>query len=164
MSNWHHAPAHKVVEAGTYILTAGTYEKQMLFLGRERLQLLQDLIFQFADSAGWQLQAWAVFANHYHIVGMSPPTGLNLKRFTGAIHGKSAIELNKLDGAAGRQVWHETWDTRITYQASFLSRLAYVHNNPVKHGLTNNAEQYPYCSASWFAANSTSAFIKKSCP
>jgi putative transposase len=38
--------------------------------------------------------------------------------------------------------------------------LKYVHQNPVKHGLVSVANQYPWCSASWFETNARSGFVK----
>lgn len=43
------------------------------------------------------------------------------------------------------------------YQKSYLARLSYVHRNAVKHGLVRTPEAYKWCSAGWFAENSTRA-------
>src|SRR6185295_13265442 len=40
-----------------------------------------------------------------------------------------------IDNATGRQVWYNFWDTKLTFENSYLARLNYVHQNPVKHGL-----------------------------
>jgi putative transposase len=160
MTRWPHSPSHVVDHPGMYILTAATYHKAPLFAGDERLDLLHDILLEELEKAGWQLQAWAVFANHYHFVGHSPESGLGLKMLTRAIHGRSAIELNKLDGTPGRMVWYRSWDTRISFERSYLARLAYVHNNPVKHGLVENAEDYPWCSARWFATQAERPFYE----
>jgi putative transposase len=160
MTRWPHSPSHTVDHPGTYILTASTYHKALLFSGEQRLDLLHDILLQELEKAGWQLQAWAVFANHYHFVGLSPESGLGLKQLTRAIHGRSAIELNKLDGTPGRMVWYRAWDTRLSYERSYLTRLAYVHNNPVRHGLVQDAQEYPWCSARWFADRADRPFYK----
>ena len=60
----------------------------------------------------------------------------------------------------GRQVWHNFWETRLTYQKSYLARLNYVHQNPVKHGLVPVANQYPWCSAAWFERTASPAMVK----
>jgi putative transposase len=147
MSKWPHAPSHEVDHPGAYILTAGTYHKAPLFQGKERLDLLEKILLDTLLELEWQVQAWAVFPNHYHFVGLSPQTGLGLKELTKRIHARSAVELNRMDDALGRMVWYRCWDTRITFERSYLARLAYVHNNPVKHGLVVRAEDYPWCSA-----------------
>jgi putative transposase len=68
--------------------------------------------------------------------------------------------LNKLDEAKGREVWYNFWETKLTYDRSYLARLSYVHQNPVKHGLVAVANQYQWCSASWFERHASPAFIK----
>ncbi len=76
------------------------------------------------------------------------------------LHTKTAIELNKLDEATGREVWYNFWDTKLTHQRSYLARLNYVHQNPVKHGLVGLANQYDWCSAAWCERVASSATVK----
>ncbi len=60
----------------------------------------------------------------------------------------------------GRQVWYNFWETRLTYEKSYLTRLNYTHQNAVKHKLVGFANQYPWCSAAWFERTATPAQIK----
>ncbi|NQT51651.1 hypothetical protein HQ576_06365, partial [bacterium] len=78
----------------------------------------------------------------------------------GKLHMTTARWLNEKDGTPGRQVWFQFWDKQLTYQRSYLARLNYVHQNPVKHGIVPAAEEYPYCSAAWFARTASPAFQK----
>jgi putative transposase len=73
MSDWPHSPVHRLSEAGAYMVTCGTYLKQPWFRGTERLHFLCDALLRLAAEYEWNLQAWAVFANHYHFVALSPP-------------------------------------------------------------------------------------------
>ena len=50
------------------------------------------------------------------------------------------------------------FDSHITFTNSYLPRLKYVHHNPVHHGILACAENYPWCSASWFARTARPAF------
>lgn len=84
----------------------------------------------------------------------------NLPRMLGLLHEKTAKWINALDDAAGREVWHNFWDTRLTYEKSYLARLNYVHQNPVKHGLVAVANQYPWCSAGWFERTARPVHVK----
>ena len=81
-----------------------------------------------------------------------------LKELVGKLHGSSSRGLNLLDNTPGRKVWHEYRDTRITYRKSYLSRLNYVNQNPVKHGAVLRAEEYRWCSAGWYQAKADDAF------
>ena len=65
-----------------------------------------------------------------------------------------------MDGSPGQKVWHDYRETRLTYKKSYLARLNYVHQNPVKHGLVHVASQYPWCSAGWFEQNATASQVR----
>jgi putative transposase len=160
---WPHAPEHRLSVRGTYFVSASTYLQQHHFRGKARLSVLHRGLLKVAAAGGWQLEAWAVFSNHYHFVGHSPAredTAENLSRMLGLLHEKTAKWIKRLDSAPARRVWHNYRETRLTYEKSYLARLNYVHQNPVKHGLVPVASQYPWCSARWFERTATPAQIK----
>jgi putative transposase len=160
---WPHAPTHELCEGGTYFLTAGTYQKAHHFRGKDRLRVLHRGLLTVARDFGWQLEAWAVFSNHYHFIAHSPPQAAdasNLSDMLSLLHVKTSGWINKLDRAPGRQVWFNFRETRLTFQKSYLARLNYVHRNPVKHGLVPVACQYPWCSAAWFERTASTAQVK----
>jgi putative transposase len=160
MSSRPHAPSRLVNHPGAYMITGSTLRKQKLFDTPEKLSLLESVLLDTLAEKGWSVQAWAVFANHYHFVGFSPDTGLDLKDLSGTIHGNSARELNRIDDMIGRTVWYRCWDTRISIETSYMARLAYVHTNAVKHGLVQEARMYPWCSADWFHIHGHLPFVK----
>jgi putative transposase len=160
---WPHAPLHQLSKRGTYFVTTGTYLKAHHFRGAERLQVLHRGLLRVGQDFNWQLEAWAVFSNHYHFVAHSPAgveNAASLSQMLAVLHTKTARWLNRLDNTPNRQVWHNYWDTRLTYQQSYLARLNYVHQNPVKHGLVPVANQYPWCSAAWFERTSSAAQVR----
>jgi putative transposase len=142
------------------MVTSGTYHKEHLFTGPDRLDLLQSSLFRLAAHYQWHLEAWAVFPNHYHFVAQSPANTESLRRFIRHLHGDTAREVNRLDNSTGRQVWHDYWDTHLTFERSYFARLNYVHQNPVHHGVMPVANQYRWCSASWFERETPPARVK----
>lgn len=160
---WPHAPTHMLAATGTYFVTVGTYLKLHLFRGQDRLAVLHRGLLRVARDFGWSLEAWAIFSNHYHFVGHSPNDdrgAVSLSRMLGLLHEKTAKWINRLDAAPGRKVWHNFRETQLTYQKSYMARLNYVHQNPVKHGLVAVPSQYPWCSAAWFEQTATPAQVK----
>jgi putative transposase len=157
---WHHSPSHLFVPGSTYMVTAGTSGKHDLFDAPARLDLLLSALFEQAERFGWRLQAWAAMRNHYHFVATAPEDAATLKSMIGALHSKTAIAINKLDGTPGRKVWFQYWDSCVTYEKSYLARLHYVHQNPVKHGIVTDAEAYRWCSMGWFIREAESGFRK----
>ncbi len=162
-TSWPHAPEHRLCVRGTYFVTASTYLHAHHFAGKTRLEVLHRGLLKVAADFGWQLEAWAVFSNHYHFVGHSPmdaDTAENLSRMLGLLHKKTAKWVNKLDSAPAGKVWHNYRETRLTYEKSYLARLNYTHQNPVKHGLVPMVNLYPWCSARWFERTATPSQIK----
>jgi putative transposase len=158
--HWPHAPFHRLDEHGTYFNTKGTLHKEHRFAGPERLDLLESALLRILKEAGWRLEAWAVFSNHYHFVAHSQPGAQNLRAVLRCLHGETAGEVNRLDGTPGRTVWHNFWETKLTFEKSYLARLNYVHQNAVKHGLVPLANQYRWCSAAWFERTATRAQVR----
>ena len=92
-TSWPHAPLHELSARGTYFLTAGTYLKEHHFKGSTRLEVLHRGLLQVARDFDWQLEAWAVFSNHYHFVAHSPREdngAESLSQMLGLLHEKTA--------------------------------------------------------------------------
>jgi putative transposase len=154
-------PASSTLFARHLHRTAGTYQKAHHFCHHDRLSVLHRGLLSVASDFGWRLEAWAVFSNHYHFVGHSPDEGAdNLARMLGFLHERTAKWVNSLDDSSGREVWHNFWETKLTHKNSYLARLNYVHQNPVRHGLVYTANQYPWCSAGWFERTARPAQVK----
>ena len=160
LTDWPHAPLHRFDESGTFMVTGGTYRKEHFFDNDRNLDLVRDTLFDVAEEFGWQLQAWAVLSNHYHFVAVSPEDATTLRPLVGKLHMLTAKELNRIDCTPGRQVWYQYWDSRITYEQSYLARLRYVHTNPVHHGVVQDAAAYEWCSAAWFEREAERAFAE----
>ena len=160
---WPHAPLHRLGQQGVYFVTAGTYLKLHHFKTARRLEVLHRGLLKVTAKFDWQLEAWAVFSNHYHFVAHSPQdkeTAASLSDMLGILHEKTAKWVNKLDNAPGRKVWHNFRETRLSFEKSYLARLNYTHQNAVKHKLVPVANQYPWCSAAWFERVATATQIK----
>ena len=141
------------------MVTGGTYRKAHHFAGRQRIEVLHRGLLSVAAEFGWNLEAWAVFSNHYHFVGHSPADPQTLSKMLGKLHGLTAGWVNRMDGKAGRKIWHNFRETRLTHEKSYLARLHYVHSNAVKHGLVLTPSAYPWCSAGWFEKTASSAQV-----
>ena len=158
MNDWPHGPPHRLTEQGAYMVTCGTHEKAHLLNTAARLNMLRSLFFDCLAEAGWVLHAWALLSNHDHFIASSPADPNSLRRALSKLHTLSARELNREDDRPGRKIWFQYFDTHITFPNSYLPRLKYVHQNPVHHGISRWAEQYPWCSAAWFARSARPAF------
>jgi len=158
---WPHAPVHKLDENAVYFVTAGTLHKQKVFYDQPRLDLLLlRRLLELANKYQWQLEAWAIFANHYHLVARGFPNSANLGRFLSHLPSDTARELNRLERKEGRKVWYNFRDTKLTFEKSYLARCHYVHQNAVRHRLVPVANQYPWCSAAGFERVASPAMVQ----
>jgi putative transposase len=117
MPDWPHGPRHRLPERGAYMVTACTYKKLPIFNSRTKLDLLQTRLTEVASGGGAELQAWAVFPNHYHFVAcfrIAP----SLHKLIRELHSTTARAVNQIDRAPKRKVWFQYWETLITYQRS----------------------------------------------
>lgn len=157
--DWPHAPIHRLDSAGVFMVTGATLHKQHFFHTERHLTLLEGELLSLAKRYEWLLEAWAVFVNHYHFIARSYPSSAPLDQFIKQVHSKSARQLNQWD-SEGREIWYNFWDTKLTFERSYPTRLNYVHQNPVKHGIVNVANQYAWPSARWFERTASPASIK----
>jgi len=140
-----HNPPHLFLDRTSYFITGGTHKKQAFWLDDDRKHILLDTIKVWFNKYNWDTEVWAIFNNHYHILGYCN-RGAVLSSLIRKIHGRSATLLNKLDGCQGRQVWWNYWDRCIRSEKDFWAYLYYILWNPVKHRLVSHPEQYKWPS------------------
>lgn len=158
--DWPHAPIHRLGSDGIHMVTGATLYKQRFFSTAAKLTFLENEILSLSKQYCWQLEAWAVFQNHYHLIARGQPEAERLDVYLNHVHSNSARFLNEHDDRVSRPIWYNFWETRLTYERSYLARLNYVHQNPVKHGLVFLANQYQWCSAAWFERTASPAAVK----
>jgi len=96
----------------------------------------------------WQILAWVILDNHYHIMLEAPEEAGTLVNLIRDLHRIKGLWIKRKISIAKevKKVWYNYWDTCITYERSFLARFNYVHHNLVKHGYVKDASQYPFGS------------------
>jgi putative transposase len=159
MFDWPHAPTHRFGDANTFFITGATYLKQHFYRDSSALDELQRIFFVEAQEHGCALQAWSLLANHYHLV-VRCDDGERVRKMLNRVHTEASIVLNARDSMNGRRVWFQYWDKTLTFEASWLTRLRYTHENAVHHGLVPDARRYKWCSAAWFENTASKTFVE----
>lgn len=154
----------------TFIVTGATEFKEFYFNDEVKLDVLQAGMIKYALQNHWRLQAWAFFANHYHFIaqyhGDSSPSETEnentLHSLVEDVHSKSSEWLKSQNPALEhKKIWFKFWPYRLTYPNSYIARLKYIHENPVKHGEVTDARKYKWCSADWFHSNASQSQVEK---
>ncbi len=100
----------------------------------------------YGDGERYRLIAWCVMPNHVHVLIETfnhwpiPTVVQGWKSFT-------AKAINRHLGNSGKLWQEDYYDRYIRDDAHLAAIIAYIHNNPVKAGLTTTAEDWPYSSA-----------------
>jgi REP element-mobilizing transposase RayT len=94
----------------------------------------------------YQLFAWVVMSNHVHVL-LRP--NKKLADVTRAIKKTSAKEANLILGRTGKPFWQdESYDHWVRDAREFDRIAAYIEWNPVRAGLVEQVEDWPWSSAS----------------
>ena len=105
--------------------------------------LAEALLFYHKRNA-YVLLAYCIMPNHVHLVVMLPDEAPPLARTLQQLKSFAARHINKLRDTEGR-IWQpESYDHRIRNPRELQNVLAYVLNNPVKAGLVEEWQQWPY--------------------
>lgn len=140
-----HHPPHIYLDDTWYMITGTIYQKRHLLQPEGYKEIVRDQLRTLVGEFDFRLAAWVILDNHYHLLVRSR-AGASLSRFFGRLHGRTSFDLNGLDSARGRQVWHNYWDTCIRGEADYWTRFNYVHYNPIKHGYVLQSEDWPFSS------------------
>ena len=76
------------------MVTGATLHKDHFFKTPQKLTLLEGELLSLAKKYNWQLEAWAVFVNHYHLVARSDSDAASLRVYLQHLHSNTSRKLN----------------------------------------------------------------------
>ncbi len=100
------------------------------------------------DHFGWAIEDWVLLDNHYHIMADAPENAESLSSVINNFHKFSSIWIKKhiFQSDLIDKLWHNYWDTCITYERSYFARINYIWFNPVKHEYVSDAALWKFGS------------------
>lgn len=108
-------------------------------------ELVEDALLYFDDER-YRMLAWIVMPNHVHTV-FEPAEGNSLGEIVDSWKGHTASEGNAILKRKGSFWAKDYFDRYIRDVEHFRSAVRYVHGNPVKAGLVDEAESFRWSSA-----------------
>ena len=100
------------------------------------------------DGQRYRLREWCVMPNHVHVL-LKQFKGFPLGDVVRRWKGTTAREANAILGRRGPFWMREYHDRRIRDGKHMNRARAYIRNNPVKAGLCERPEDWPWSSVSW---------------
>lgn len=138
-------PYRGTTTAATYFVTAGTSFKQNLLQSDGMAELFCGTLFHYRDAHKFQLHAFVVMPNHFHLI-LTVPEGTTLERAMQFIKGGFSHQAGKLLGVR-HAIWQKSFvDRRVRDGAELEKYTTYIHQNPVKARLVDTAGEYRYSS------------------
>jgi REP element-mobilizing transposase RayT len=131
------------------LVTTNTHARLPLFRDATLATVvLQNLEF-YRERLDFSLNAFVVMPDHLHLLLIPRETWLSdIMRSLKSFSAKQIIDAVGTQGPIWQSRFH---DRAIRSEDQFLAAIEYIHQNPVRAGLSSSAEQYPYSSASAYA-------------
>ena len=129
---------------GTYFFTVVTHDRKPILCTDDSQQALGQAIRRVQKRHPFNMVAWVIMPDHLHCVWELPDGDSDFSARWRLI--KTHFTTNmKLHGED--RIWQPRfWEQCIRDQDDFNRHVNYIHFNPVKHGLVENAGDWPYSS------------------
>ncbi|PJJ59078.1 REP-associated tyrosine transposase [Hymenobacter chitinivorans] len=115
-----------------------------IWLQEPRIADLVGASLRHFHGKAYQLICYCIMPNHVHLVVSFPDEAPPLAKTIQRIKGYTALQANQLLNRRGQFWQRETYDHIIRSSEEMQRVIAYTINNPVKAGLVDNWEQWPY--------------------
>lgn len=103
---------------------------------------------QYWEGRKWTVYAAVVMPDHVHVLARpffrEEGSAIDLGEILQSVKGFSAWKINRQRGAQGPLWQDERYDRIVRDEAEFLEKWNYIRNNPVKAGLVESPEDYPW--------------------
>ncbi|MDN5871188.1 MAG: transposase [Nitrococcus sp.] len=106
-------------------------------------QIVQTALLHF-DGSRYRLLAWCVMPNHVHVLLELAETDYSLSAIVHSWKSYTVRKINKELDRAGTLWMPDYFDRYIRDQAHLDACINYIRHNPVKAGLVDAAEEWPY--------------------
>ena len=127
-----------------YFVTSTTRDNIPIFFNDENTKLLCNCIYNFRNQGRYLLLGFVIMSTHFHAL-LVPQNGYNISQVMHSIkRSSSRLLVNKNQG----KIWQISfYEHVIRNTKQFYEKLDYIHNNPVKAGIVDRAEDYIFSSA-----------------
>ena len=128
-----------------HVIQRGNNREQVFFDEKDRNQYLS-LLKKYSVKWKSPIMAYCLMSNHVHLL-TKPESEESLFKMMQGLTLCYTQYINRTHGRTGR-LWESRYHSCIVDQEKYLWAVArYIEQNPIRAGLVNRAEDYPYSSA-----------------
>jgi putative transposase len=136
----------RVVVAGyPHHITQRGNRRQETFFCDEDYQVYQQLMAEWCRRCGVAIWAYCLMPNHVHLI-VVPQSEDDLRRAIGEAHRRYTRHINFRENWRGH-LWQGRFASYVMDEQYLLAAVRYVELNPLRAGLTPDAQAYPWSSA-----------------
>jgi putative transposase len=128
---------HHITQRGNY--------RQTVFAEEGDFARYVELLAGFAPKYGLEIWAYCLMPNHVHFVGV-PGRQESLARTFNTVHMLYAQYFNRKQKATGH-LWQGRFFSCVLDERHLYAAVRYVEMNPVRAGIAQVPQDYPWCSA-----------------
>jgi putative transposase len=134
-----------------FFITTSTYQHLPFPNQPKSLKIIEGILFDTVKDKGMTLHAYVIMPTHIHLISGSPKGGPGLSVFMHSLKGR----IREVLQGKGK-FWQDRFDDlAIVSENQFRIKLNYVHQNPVRAGLVDLPEDWPFsCYLDWINQNS----------
>jgi putative transposase len=130
--------------ARTFFATTRTSQGRPLLQSERNATLMIDVLRSYVAAGKFRLHDFVVMPDHLHPL-MTVGGAMSIEKAMQFIKGGFSYRLRKEYGYLG-EVWQRGFsEVRAEDRVSFLQHRDYIAANPVKAGLVDSPEAFPYC-------------------
>ena len=137
-------PGNILSSARTFFATTKTSQGRALLQSERNATLMIDVLRSYVAARKFRLHDFVVMPDHLHLL-VTVGDGMTVERAMQLVKGGFSYRLKKECGHWG-EVWQRGFsETRVECRQSFIKHREYIAANPVKAGLVERPEEFPYC-------------------
>jgi putative transposase len=130
-----------------FFTTTGTAMGRRLLQSERNASLLIDVLRSLVAERKFQLHDFVIMPDHIHLL-LTVENAMTVEKAMQLVKGRFSHRLSHELGYKG-EVWQRGFsEVQVLGDASLATHRSYIANNPVKAGLVDAPEKYPYCFTS----------------
>ncbi|MFI5117437.1 MAG: REP-associated tyrosine transposase [Terriglobales bacterium] len=133
-----------ILRSRTFFVTTKTSMGRALLQSERNATLFIEVLRSYVAAGKFKVHDFVVMPNHVHLL-MTVEEDMSIEKAVQFVKGGFSYRLKKECGHSG-EVWQRGFsDVRVEDRESFLQHREYIAQNPVKRGLVDSPEKFPYC-------------------
>lgn len=143
-----HASSENIIANDrTFFVTSSVAGKRNLLQSDRSAQLFMRVLYEYRAQRKFRLHEFVVMPDHFHLL-ITIDSCITVERAVQFVKGGFAFRAGKEFGVRA-PFWQKGFhDARVRNSLQYEQSREYIHENPVRRGLVDEPQLYPYSSAS----------------